>query len=304
MIGPAPATDPDSQLRRLAAKQEGVVTRRQLVAAGFSDRAIRTNLQRRRLTPIFRGVYLVGPIRGRRHREAAALLACGAAAAISHGTAAAMWELTPSSRTDAVEVSVRRGCPSSRPGLRVHRPSRLQVDEITSHQGVALTTPARTILDLSPRMSPKGLERIVAKAERAGLCDRVAITSILARHMRQPGSATLRAILGENGGPLLTRSEAEARFLALIRRGHLDMPRTNAPLHGFEVDFLWPQQRLVVEIDGRAFHRSRYMFEKDRQRDAVLVAAGFRVQRFTWRQLTRESEAVLVRVAQALAWRG
>ena len=82
------------------------------------------------------------------------------------------------------------------------------------------------------------------------------------------------------------------------------MPRTNAPLHGFEVDFLWPQQRLVVEIDGRAFHRSRYMFEKDRQRDAELVAAGFRVQRFTWRQLTRESEAVLVRVAQALAWRG
>jgi very-short-patch-repair endonuclease len=281
-----------------------VVTRRQLVAAGFSDGAIRTGVRRHRITPLFRGVYLVGPIRGRRHREVAALLTCGGSAVVSHGTAAAMWELGPSTESEAIEVSVRRGCPSSRPGLRVHRPSRLRVDEVTSHHGIALTTPARTILDLSPRMSPNGLERIVAKAERAALCDRVALERIMARHPTQPGSRRLRAILGQTGGPLLTRSEAEARFLALIRRGDLDVPRTNAPLHGFEVDFLWPQQRLVVEIDGEAFHRSRHMFETDRKRDAVLTAAGFRVQRFTWRQLTRESEAVLVRVAQALAWRG
>ncbi len=101
--------------------------------------------------------------------------------------------------------------------------------------------------------------------------------------------------------PVWTRSEAEERLLTLIRKAGLPRPLTNAHIHDHEVDFFWRTERLVVEVDGFAFHRSAYQFERDRRRDAELVAHGYRVVRVTWRQLTRESESVLVRLARAMA---
>ena len=110
----------------------------------------------------------------------------------------------------------------------------------------------------------------------------------------------MRALLSRATGPALTRSEAEARFLALVRAAALPEPETNARVGRYEVDFLWRDQGLAVEIDGWQFHSSRKRFEDDRARGAALVAVGLRVLHVTWRQLTDEREAVVARVAQAL----
>ena len=114
----------------------------------------------------------------------------------------------------------------------------------------------------------------------------------------------LRALLVGDASPAFTRSEAEARFLALIRKAQLSEPETNVRVGGYEVDFLWRRERVVVEVDGFAFHSSRRTFENDRRRDRELTARGFNVLRVTWRQVASESEALLVRLTQTLARAG
>jgi very-short-patch-repair endonuclease len=116
--------------------------------------------------------------------------------------------------------------------------------------------------------------------------------------LRRPGAARLRAVLGSS--PAHTRSKAEERFLALVGRGQLARPEVNVKVCGYEVDFFWRKERLVTEVDGFAYHSSSNHFETDRRRDADLSAAGIRVLRITWRQLVREPEAILVRLALAL----
>ena len=141
---------------------------------------------------------------------------------------------------------------------------------------------------------------MVARGERERPHLRRRLEGLLRRYPRRPGTPVLRRVLALDGGPAFLRSEAEARFLDLVRRAELPRPLCNARERGYEVDFLWRRQRLVVEVDGRRDHASRSAFERDRTRDAVLGAAGFRVIRVTWRMLTRTPEAVVARVAQAL----
>ena len=121
---------------------------------------------------------------------------------------------------------------------------------------------------------------------------------------RNPGRRGVRALRRlVDSGPARTRSEAERRLLRLVREARLPKPRLNARVAGLEVDFLWPDQRLIVEVDGYAFHRGRRAFERDRQRDAALAAQGYTVLRVTWRQLVYEPQAVVARIAAALAVR-
>jgi len=121
---------------------------------------------------------------------------------------------------------------------------------------------------------------------------------VLERSPGRPGAPALRALVDD---PVLTRSEAEARLLTLLRAADLPPTAVNARVGRHEVDFLWNEQRLVVEVDGYAYHGHRAAFERDRLRDAELQAAGYRVVRVTWRQVEDGSEAVIARVAQALA---
>lgn len=186
--------------------------------------------------------------------------------------------------------------------IRVHRTSSLHPDDIASRHGIPITSVARTLVDVAGCMDRQELERAVSTAERAGMTTRAAILQTLDRHPRRCGAPVLRALL--DGGPTLTRSEAEERFVALLRQGGLPLPEVNAVLHGYEVDCVWRAEKVVVEIDGYAFHGSRAAFERDRRRDAALMSAGFRVVRFSWRQITRTSPAVLVAVAQILAGAG
>ena len=99
------------------------------------------------------------------------------------------------------------------------------------------------------------------------------------------GVGPVRALLADERGPTLTRSEAERRLLKLIAAAELPRPQVNTRVQGFEVDALWREQRLIVEVDGYVFHGPRPVFERDRRRDQVLIAAGYRVLRVTWRQL-------------------
>jgi very-short-patch-repair endonuclease len=298
------ATDPDGVIRALAARQHGVVGRAQLLQAELPVHVIDFRVKKGVLHRLHRGVYRVGPVPAPYEREMAAVLACGETAVVSHRTAAALWKLLPDRGVDArVEVSIRSGCRNPGSAVLAHRVPGLSADETTFIDNVPVTVPARTVLDLAVSAGEKELEQALAQADRQGLAKRGQIVKLLARYPRRAGTLNLRALLARDGGPALTRSEAESRFLTLVRTAQLGRPEANAFVQGSEVDFLWRAERVVVEVDGRAFHSSSGAFERDRRRDALFAAAGFLVIRVTWRQLSMEPEALLVRLARALATR-
>jgi very-short-patch-repair endonuclease len=177
------------------------------------------------------------------------------------------------------------------------------MDEVTEVDAVPVTSAARTLADIAGEVGMRELERALVRAERQGLTDPAEVERVVARRPHTRGVRGLRCLLRDGERRALTRSEAEERLLELVRRARLPSPEVNVPLAGYEVDFLWRAARLVLEVDGFAYHSSRASFERDRRRDASLSARGFRVIRITWRQIAREAEAVLVRLAQALAAR-
>jgi very-short-patch-repair endonuclease len=283
-------TPVDRRVAALAARRHGVVATAQLHALGLSDHAIAHRVRHGRLARLHRGVYRVGPIAAPLAREAAALLACGADAALSHVSAAALWGLR-ASHDGPVHVTVPGASARGRADLRVHR---AEVVEATVRDGLRVTTPARTLRDLAAVLAQHDLDRAVEQA----LVLRLTTHAALAAAPTGRGAAALRRALRTD--PALTRSEAERRLLGLVRGAGLPAPRANVRVAGREVDLLWPAQRLVVEVDGFAFHGSRHAFERDRRRDADLVAAGYRVVRFTWRQIAEEPLTVVARLARLL----
>ena len=285
--------------RPLAVRQHGVVARFQLLEAGLPCHVIDRRLQQDRLVALHRGVYGVGPVLPPRAHEMAACLACGPHSAISHGSAAALWGILPSVPDGSViEVSVPQGH-HVRPGIILHRLSTLRGDERTRLDGVPITTPARTLLDLAVAAQPRTIEQALDEAVARRLVTAPDVRRILERHEGRPGTRRLRAVL-DRDHPAFTRSEAEERFLELVRGAHLKTPETNVRIGRHQVDVLWRAERLVVEIDGYAFHSSRRAFERDRLRDRELAGHGYRVVRVTWRQLVDEPLRFLVQLVRAL----
>jgi very-short-patch-repair endonuclease len=266
----------------LAARQHGVVTTADLAAAGLVRRAVARRVAQGRLRRLHRGVFLVGPLRGPLTSEMAALLAVGHDATLSHRSAAARWEILPPT-DDPVDVSVSQGHPRNRPGIRIHR---TRCIEHSLKAGLRVTTPVRTLVDLAASIGARDLERAVEEAQIRRLVTR--------------GELERLRRIGPGHEPSLTRSEAERRLRALIRAARLPPPQTNVRLGSYEVDFVWPDERVVVEVDGFAFHSTRAAFERDRARDRALQAAGYVVLRFTWRQLVHEPEVVVAELAAAL----
>ena len=286
---------------RLAASQHGVVSRAQLLACGLGTGAIDWRLASKRIRRLHRGVYLLAPLEYPLSHPMAAVLACPGSV-VSHVSAAHLHGLLGPPQFREVHVSVGSGQPATRPGLVVHRVGDLPADERTVREAIAVTSVARTLLDLAATQPRAGLERAVAEGLRRGLVTEAALGSILSRHHGRSGTVALRAILS-GGEPSFTRSEAERRLLSLLRRAELPRPRVNQRLRGFEVDLLWSEQRLVVEVDGYAFHSDRRAFERDRERDGVLAASGYLVIRVSWKALTNRPEATVARIAAALARR-
>jgi predicted transcriptional regulator of viral defense system len=283
----------DKVVARLAERQHGVVAARQLAAIGLSRNAVSARAQAGRLHRVHRGVYAVGhPIFTVNGRRMAAILAAGPGAVLSHASAAALWEIRPTSAT-RIDVSVRSAAGrGKRPGLRIHRTPTLQADEITKHQGLRVTTPARTLLDLAAILTPRALERALDEAEVKQLYDRTSLDALARAHAGERGARALTQALDEDGEPTLTDSELEELMLALCADHDLPRPEPRAWVAGLRVDFLFAASRLVVETDGYRYHRTRRAFERDRERDAILARAGYRVLRFSHRQLTREPTMV------------
>jgi very-short-patch-repair endonuclease len=232
----------------------------------------------------------------------AAVLACGPEAVLSHWSGGGLWRVYPDRGSSGpVDVTVPFGTHRARPGVRLHRVRVLPPEEVTHLDGIPVTTLARTILDLASVLSSGELRRVLAVALSEHSMEREQLTELVVRYPGRRGVPMLRALLKDDTPPALTVSKAEQRFLRLITRARLPAPEVNAWFEGYKVDFLWRTHRLIVEVDGFAFHGSRERFENDRRRDGELTARGFRVMRVTWRQITQEPEVVLVQVAQALA---
>ncbi|MDQ4040728.1 MAG: DUF559 domain-containing protein [Actinomycetota bacterium] len=253
--------------------------------------------------PLHRGVYAVGHRAvSRDGRLLAAVLSVGPGAVLSHRSAAELWGIRRTSR-ERIEVTVPRAL-KARPGIEIHR-NEVRPDEHTTRNGIPVTTVPRTLVDLAKVLSPRDLRRATEQAEVNRLADPLPLNAVVQRHGGRHGVKTLMALTSEGIEPRMTRSELEQRFLSLIETSGLPKPETNAAIQiegtWLEVDCLWREQRIVVELDGHAYHATREAFERDRERDRRLEANGYRVIRITWRQLRDDPGAVARDLAKLLA---
>jgi very-short-patch-repair endonuclease len=293
----------DARVAALAGGQRTIVSHEQLIGLGFSPRTIAHWVNRGRLTPVFHGVYSV--ISGELPPlalEQAALLVCGERVFLSHHSAAFLWGLRTAHPVE-VEVSVvGRRC-DPRKGIRVHQIQEIDRSEIRRHAGLWVSTPARAVLEIAETRSPGE----VAAAINEGLAGRVLkrgeVDEVLARHRGRRGAGRLAAVIAGGAGATISRSKAERRFRRLIRDAGLPQPEVNQPFGRWELDFIWREERLVVEIDGYQFHSGPASFNNDHEKDLAVRDAGLDLLRFTSDHVVMRSAMVLARVAGALARR-
>jgi very-short-patch-repair endonuclease len=284
----------DKRVAAIAARQHGVISVRQLRAAGIDPSAIKRRVAAGRLHRIHRGVYAVGHSRlSNEGRWMAAVLACGEGAVLSDHSAGELWRIVrPRGRRLSMAGGRAEGSPidvtvpghggrKRQQGISIHRSSTLTTADCTLHDGIPVTTPARTLADLRHLLSPTRFASALREAE------------------------FLRLRVGDGAGRSgstrqRTRSELEAMFMALVRRHRLPRPEVNVGVDRYEVDFLWRPQQLIVEVDGWESHGTRTAFEEDRARDARLKLLGFDVLRFTWRQVHVEAGTVATTIRSLL----
>ena len=278
-------------LGELARRQWGVVTRAQLTEYGVGDSGVRDWVQSGKLHRLYRGIYAYGHDRLRiEGRWLAAVMACGPGAVLSHRDAARLWELRQSNSA-LVDVTVpSRNGRMRRRGLRIHRSGRLTPEEVTTRDGVPVTTVSRTLLDLADVLDPQALRRAVTEAEYTNRFDLDSLIAVVQGNPGRRGAKLMRAV---EGRAHRTRSPLEDRFLRLLERNGVEGPESGVWIEGYEVDFVWPRVGLVVELDGVAAHGTRAAVTRDRKRDRVLWRAGFRTMRLTGDALDAEEEVLL-----------
>jgi hypothetical protein len=284
------------RLRELAKRQWGVFSRAQLRRCGFSDAGIARAVGRGWLVRVHPGVYALGhdalPIEG---RLVAALLYAGPGSALSHTTAAWWWgvfETAP--RVIHISSGHRR---RPRRGLRLHLPRGL---EPAFHRTLPVTSVPRTLRDLAASLGFDSLRRAVAEADYRNLLDPTAVIAVCGPG--RPGSAALRSALKAHLPSLAaTLSVLEERFLLLCEAYGIPLPEANAVVGGLKVDALWRGSRTIVELDGHDAHAHPSAIERDRAREVLLRAAGFRVLRYTWQQVTEQPDVVAADLRLALS---
>jgi predicted transcriptional regulator of viral defense system len=297
----------DSAISAVAVAQHGVIALDQLVALGLSASAVRSRVASGRLHRVHRAVFAVGhPRLTRNGRVMAAVLACASGTVASHRTAAALLDLRIRSHP-WIDVTSPGSTARRRVGIRIHSGATLTACDVTVVDNVPCTTLARTLLDVAEDGTRRELERACDRAETQRLLDMTVIDDALERATGRRGAGMLRTIFSEHQvGSTLTRNELEERFLAISRDAALPPDSVNAWLPypdggGAEADFLWRAQRLIVEVDGRDVHTTRRAFESDRRRDQQLMLLGWRVVRFTWRQVMFEPAYVAATLRALLA---
>jgi len=291
----------DETAVRLAADRLGLVDRPTLLRAGLSTRQIDRRIADGRLQLLYPGVYAVGHrcLTADGHRLAA-VLAGGEGAVLSHISAAGAWDLRPA-RLGAFDVTIAGGGRSRRvAGIRSHR-CRLVPDDVTVLRGIPITTVARTLLDVAETEPQRDVDRALDQAVRLGLFDEREVGGVLERAFGRHGLKRLRrGLIRLRPDAGRTRSELEDRGLEVVERYGLPRPEVNEKVGDYIVDLLWRRERLVVELDSRAWHLTPDAFENDRRRDATLTVAGYEVLRFTWTQVSQEPTWVTDTIATVL----
>jgi len=287
---------------QLAGRQHGVVTRGQLLELGFSKSGIEHRVARGRLYVVAHGVYAVGwPKLTPKRAWMAAVLGCGEGALLSHSSAAALWEIG-FERGEVVDVSVTRRAELKRPGLHVRGRPSLRAESVTSHDGIPVTTPVQTLIDLSTELAPIGVERAVNEADKRNLVDPETLRAELDRYSGEPGVKPLRAILDKRTFRL-SDSDLEILFRPLAMEAGLPHLLSKEIVNGFEVDFFFPDLGLIVESDGLRYHRTPSTQTRDARRDRAHTLAGMTPLRFTHYEIKYEPARVrseLRRIASRL----
>ncbi len=261
-----------------------MVSREQLLDRGVHRRSIDRALRAGRLHRLHRGVYAVGHTAlSREARWMAATLAAGPEAVLSHRSAAHLWGV--SSRSPAVADVTTPRTPRAIEGVAVHRTRRLGPRDRTRRSGIPTTTLPRTLTDLG---GAPDYDRLLHQAEILFGAQELSAARIPGRKLAASDRDR-------------SRSALERDFKRLCRRAGIAEPENNVRVAGLEVDFLWREERVVAELDGWRFHRSRHAFELDRARDQRLKRAGYDVIRFTYRQVSDEPGRVAATVRAALA---
>jgi hypothetical protein len=287
----------DRLIAAVAGKQFGYITRTQLLSLGVGPGAIKYRVEIGRLIPVYAGVYAVGSVNiTPLGRATAAILACGDRAVLSHGSAATLWGFN---KYWEMPFEVTAPTVRTHRGIKVHRSRTLTRRDITRQLGVRATTPERTTLDIAPRLTQKRLTRVVNDARLAGFLHLNDLADVLDRNPTHPGTKRLRPFVETPRNP--TRSPLEDDFVAFCERYGLPVPVVNTYILGYEVDALFPVERVIVELDGERFHGDR--FEGDRDRDADLLAAGYPTVRVTHKRMKRNPDHEAHRLNEILEGR-
>lgn len=271
---------PEYALAELARAQHGVVALRQLRELGWTSQSVKTAVLRGRLVRVHEAVYAVGhhPL-GVRTRWMAGTLAGGPDAVLSHTSAGALSGLCKAGRV--IHVTRPRQA-KDRDDLRFHRTSNLSGADHTVRDNIPVTAIPRTIIDCADILAPA---EFAATVERVPLLDAQSFHRALDRHPGRHATKPLRTLLALYEQDAPTRSHLERAFLALCRTHAIPRPLVNERIAGHERDFAWPHARLVIEVDGGAFHATRAQRANDTRRDLELNLAGWRTQRFTYEQV-------------------
>lgn len=286
-------------IRELAESQHGVVAWRQLIDLGLSEGLIKSRIRAGQLIPLHRGVFAVGhrrvDIRG---RWLAAVLACGPSAVLSYASAAQLWDM----RGSRGPIEVTRPSGHRRPhGVRLHQTRSLPPEHIVVATGIPVTTPERTALDLAARLDARQMERLLVAGDRAKRIRWQELDRVIEAGVGRKGRAMLRRVfLRVSPRAVDARSNPEIDFLALCREANLPEPEVNVLVEGRLVDFFWPKERLVIELDTYRFHSDRRSFEKDHKSTVALMAAGYKVLRPTDEMLESDPRPLLNLVRDSL----
>jgi Transcriptional regulator, AbiEi antitoxin/Protein of unknown function (DUF559) len=271
----------DAGIAQVASRQQGNITRRQLFDLGVDKHAIGYRVKTGRLHRVYRGVYAVGrPAVTPYERASAAVLACGPGAALSHGSAMTLWGYWK--RWDQpFEVTVLGDRRTK--GIVVHRSATLARRDVTMHLGIRVTSPARTVFDVSPRLDDKALKRTLNTALHSQWCSESQLAELLTRLAHLQQARRIAPLVGLPGTP--TRSGWEDEFPEFCQDHGLPAPVMGAVVEGYVVDALFPEHRVIVELDSWEFHKDAIAFQTDRERDAETLAKGFNTVRITWERI-------------------
>jgi very-short-patch-repair endonuclease len=283
---------------RIAAQQKTLVTTEQLARCGLGKDAVAYRVASGRLREVFQSVYSLSP--GELPAlalELGALFACGKGSLISHRSAAFVWGMHKAP-PEKVEVSVvRRSC-WRRDGVVVHRIKAIDRRDLRRHEDLWVSSPARAVLEVAAVGTRDELIEVIDQGLALRRFTPGDLKGVLNRHRGRRGAARLSDLMGDETAMAISRSKAEKALLRLIRDARLPRPETNVKFGRFEADFVWHEQKLIVELDSPTFHGAPGAFQRDREKDLVFRDDGLR---FTRADIIHEPAVVLVRLVRALA---